>query len=134
MREQFLHPVHELPDLLLGVGVVQAHHRDEVLARLELAQRLAADALAGRIRRDEIGKLFLQVQQLAVKFVVVAVGNHRLGLDVVEVVVLADFLDQFGVTGFGLRFGHAIRITRVYANSDKSKEWGKSEIRRPKSE
>jgi len=82
----------------------------EVRDRLEFRQRLAADALAGRIRRDEVGKLLLDVEQFVVEPVVGLIGNGRLGLDVIGLVVAAQFLDQFGVACFGFCVSHGANL------------------------
>ena len=68
---------------------------------LEAFRGRAAHALAGGIRRDQPGKFLLQIEQLLIKPVVFAVADLRLGEHVVGMVVRADFLDQFGVPGFG---------------------------------
>ena len=49
--QQFLHALDKLPDLGLRISIVEAHHGREVLRSFELAQGLAADALAGRLGR-----------------------------------------------------------------------------------
>ena len=107
-----MHALDELAHLVLRVSVIEAHHRDEVLRGLEFAQRPSADALAGRIGRSELRELFFQVEQLAVEPVIIKVRDEGFGLDVVGVVVFADFLDQFGVTGFGLSECHQAGVTR----------------------
>jgi hypothetical protein len=72
-----------------------------MLHRLERFERLAAHALAWGLRRDELGKLGFEINHLAVKAVVLLVRNTGLSQDVIRVVVLPDFLDELGVTGFG---------------------------------
>ena len=56
--QQPLHAVDELAQFVLRVGVVQAEHRLPMLHRLELFQRLAADALRRGIGRDELRERF----------------------------------------------------------------------------
>ena len=45
----------------------------------------------------EFGEFFFEIEKLVIKPVVVVVGNHRLGFDVISAVVQADFLDELGV-------------------------------------
>ncbi len=73
---------------------------------LECLQRFSADALGGRILRDKIWKLPLQIDQLLVKPIVVSVANDRGGFLVVETVVLADFTSQLRDTFRGLLLLH----------------------------
>src|SRR2546425_1275680 len=63
---------------------------------LEFFLRFAGDALRGGIGGDEVGMLLFEFLQLGVKLIVVVIGNRRLRLDVVEAVVPADLLTQFG--------------------------------------
>ena len=70
----------------------------------------AADALRGRFGRDEIGKFFFQLLQLAEKLVVFAVGDKLPAFDVIGVVVPADFGGEFGVAFFGFGVCHAEMI------------------------
>ncbi len=81
--------------LVLAVRVVDAHHRHGVLHRLQLRCALAADALGGRVFRARgVGRL--EVDQLLHEPVVLAVGQFRPGLDVVEVVRTVERLAQLG--------------------------------------
>ncbi len=48
-REMRAHPLHPGPQLLLGASVRQREHRLQVLDLLQLAHRLAAHALGGRV-------------------------------------------------------------------------------------
>jgi len=78
-----LHTGHEIARLLLGIGVVQAHHRREVSDGLETRSTVRRQTpLAGRIRGEEVGKLLLEVEQFVVEAVVGLVGNGGFGLDV----------------------------------------------------
>ena len=45
--QEFLHPLDKLPQFLLRIGIVEAHHRGEMLRGFEFALGLSADALAG---------------------------------------------------------------------------------------
>src|SRR5665213_1541606 len=65
------------------------------------------DALRGRFRRDEIGKVLLQFLKLLEKLVVFAVGDELPAFDVIGVVVPADFVGKFGVVFFGFGVRHA---------------------------
>ena len=56
-----LDALHKFPEFLLRIGVVQAKHRLEVLDRLERFERFASDTLRGRIRANQLGKLFFEV-------------------------------------------------------------------------
>src|SRR5438876_7982981 len=79
-----------------------------MLNRFEFRQRLATDALAGGIGGDEVGKLLFEVEQLMIKPVVSLVANGGLGLDVIGVIMRADFIGEFGVTGFGFVMSHGL--------------------------
>ena len=68
---------------------------------LEFAQRRAADAMARRIGRGEFGKFFFEIEQFVIKPVVFPVGDCRRGLDVIGMVVRANFLDKLGMAFFG---------------------------------
>ena len=63
-------------------------HLDEALARL------AADALGGRIRRDQLGMRRLQRLQLAHQRIVFGVGDFGRVQYVVQVLVVAQLLAQ----------------------------------------
>src|SRR5438477_12870510 len=54
-----------------------------------------------------------------IKLVVGEVRNGGFCLDVVGVIVPADFLDQFGVAGFGLSECHQTRITSMFKERNK---------------
>jgi hypothetical protein len=95
--ERLLHAVDEGLELAGRVGVVEALHRDRVLHRREVRQRLAADALARRIADVELGMRCFEVDELAVKPVVILVRDERLRFLVVGAVQLADFLHQLAM-------------------------------------
>ena len=71
---QVLHAI-ELADLLLGVSIVDAHHADRMLDRLETRDGLTADSLGGGGRGDQLREPCLQVDQLMIKPVIGLVGN-----------------------------------------------------------
>ena len=73
---------------------------------LEAFQRPAADALSGRVRRDQVGKLGFQVLQLLVELVVFQIGDRRLGQHIITVIVLANLLTQAGDSLLGFGLGH----------------------------
>ena len=60
----------------------------------EAGQRLAADALGGRVGRDQFGMRCLQLLELAEESVVVGVGDLGAVEDVVAVLVMADQCPQ----------------------------------------
>jgi len=86
----------------------------------ELFAGRAANALRGGFRRDQSGEILLQLLKLTEKLVVFAVGDELASFDVIGVIVLADLPDQFGVAGFGPGDSHATRITRIFADGNKS--------------
>ena len=108
VRQDALNAIYKFAQFLLRIGVVEAQHRFEMLDRFESLKRLAADALRWRIGRDEIGKLFFQIEKLTIETVIVLVGDGRLGEDIVGMVVLADFVDQLSVARFGFVERHGI--------------------------
>src|SRR5258706_16357965 len=60
----------------------------------ELFRGLAADALGGRIRREELGMPGFEILELAHELVVRLIGDGRLREDVVPVIVGAQLLPQ----------------------------------------
>ena len=78
----------------------------------EFLQRRAADALGGRIGREQLRVRGFQVGQFAVERVVFLVGDRRGGLLVITAVVLGDLgAERFdalpgGFAGVGGRLGH----------------------------
>ena len=56
--------------------------------------RLAADALCGRIWRDQLRMICFEVEKLLIQLVVLPIRKLRLGLDVVEAVVPTDRVSQ----------------------------------------
>ncbi len=92
---------------------------------LEFAQRRAADTLAGRIGAGEFGKFFFEFEQLVIKPVVIVVGNRRFSLDVISMIVSANFFDELLVAFFGLGLRHA-GIFNAKAQRSKAAKMGKS--------
>ena len=80
--------------LLLRVGVVEAHHRHRMPNGLEAVDRRAADALTGRVGGLEFRMRQFEVEQLAVKLVVLLVADRRLCLDIIRPVMPANLLRQ----------------------------------------
>ncbi len=90
--EPFHHPLVEFPDFVLIVGVVHAQHGHNVGSRPELIYWLSADFLGGTVGGDKLGVFALEPLELFHERVELAVGDLRLVLDVVEVVVAVDLL------------------------------------------
>ena len=80
-------PRHEL---VFVEGVAEAEQRHGVAHLLEAARRLGADALRGRVRRDEVRVLCFQSEQLVQQRVELGVADLRLVPHVVQVVVPVD--------------------------------------------
>lgn len=74
--------------------IVDAEHRDGVLDLGETVERFRADALGGRVGIGEGGVAFFEVFEFAEELVVFGVGDFRLGIGVVEPVVVVDELPQ----------------------------------------
>ena len=87
----------EFADFGLGVGVVQAEHRDEMLDGLEFGKGRAADALSGRLWCDQVGELFFEVEEFAIEAVVILVADGRTGVDIVGLVMSAHLGSEGGV-------------------------------------
>ena len=95
VRQLFLNAVDKGLELRGGVSVVEALHGDRMGDRSEVGQRCAPDALAGRIGGGQFGMRGLEIEQLAVKPVVLLVRNEWLRLLIIGPVELPDLLDQF---------------------------------------
>ena len=91
------HPLGPRPQIVRAERVVEAEHALEVVVGGEIAREGAADLLGGRLRRDELGVLLLDRQQLAPQLVELAVGQHRRIEHVVAEPVAPDLLGQPGV-------------------------------------
>src|SRR5215210_201920 len=88
--ELALHALRPGAELVLVPRVGEREHRLVVGDLLELVERLAADALRRRVRREQLGMIFFDPSQLAQQVVVVGVGDLRVVEDVVAVVVVGD--------------------------------------------
>ncbi len=88
------HPRHPRAQLLLGARVGQREHRALVADLGQLADRLAADALGGRVGCDQLGVLGLDAPQLVEQRVVRVVLDLGVVEDVVAVAVVAELLAQ----------------------------------------
>ena len=60
----------------------------------ERFERLSTDTLSGRLGRDEIGKLRLEIDEFFIEAVVFAVANDWRSFFIIEPVMLADFVSQ----------------------------------------
>ena len=120
--ELLAHLLVEVHDLGVGEGVLQALERDGVHHRLELRQRHAAHALRGRVRRDLLGVLLLQIGQLALEHIVFIVADARLVEHIVAVRVcverVAQLLYAFLVVHGVLPFYPALFIMKSSAVED----------------
>ena len=76
---------------------------------LEFLQGAAADALRGRVGRNQVGELAFQRLQFGNETVILAVGNFLPGLDKVQMVVVADLIAQLGNASRGFGAVHARR-------------------------
>lgn len=83
----------------------------------EFFVRRAADALRGRFRRDESGEIFLKLLKFFKQQIVFVVGNDLASLDVIGVVVPANFPGEFGVAFLGSSVIHANMISLAAAES-----------------
>jgi hypothetical protein len=92
----------ERADVLAVAALVDRQHRRDVFDRLEFRDRIAADPPGGAVHPAEIERL-LEFRQAGEQRVVGPVGDDRVGLDVVPVVVVADGLAEL----FGLLAGLA---------------------------
>jgi hypothetical protein len=94
-----------------GIGLgVDRQHRHGVTDRLETVEHLAANALRGRIRRQEFGVRGFKRLQFTEQPVVLGVGNLRRIERVVAVRVVVQLGAQFG-SAYGQRggFGRTLR-------------------------
>ncbi len=86
----------EFAQLVVGLALLDRQHGNAVNDLAEAGDRLPADALSGAVGRNQLGVLFFQFAQLVVELVEVAVGDFRLGLNVVQAVVALDLSAQLG--------------------------------------
>ena len=89
--EIFGDPVEKIAQLLLTVGIIKALHGHGVPDGAEGVERGAPHFLGRGIFVRQLRVGLLEILQLAVKAVIGRVGNFRPCLDVVEMVVAADF-------------------------------------------
>ena len=83
LRLVFSEALVKLPQLVIGKHVLQALQRHGVAYLLELGQRLTAHTLGGRIRRDLLRVLCLQILESAELVVIVVVRHLRRVLHIV---------------------------------------------------
>ena len=89
-------------ELLVGEGVVEAHHRLEVVHGGELGGDRAADLLRRRVGGAQLGELLLELLQPAHPVVEVGVGQRRVVEHVVAPAGVLDLLGQGAVLLAGL--------------------------------
>src|SRR5262249_53910115 len=91
-----------------GISIVETEHWRAVLDFGESLKRLAADALRGRIRGNQIGKLRFKIDKLLVKPVIFMIADDGSSFLVVEPVMLPDSSAQLlnALYGFLLFHGH----------------------------
>ena len=120
VRQKPLNARVEILHFFFRVSVVEAKHRNEVRDLLERLERFPADPLGGRIWRDEIRELRLQIDQLFVEAIIVPVADYRGGFFVIEPIVFADFISQLldSLRGFLLVHDYPARYERA-----KSRQW-----------
>src|SRR2546422_11290334 len=80
--------------------------------RLEAGDGLTANALGGAVGRDQLGISGLELLQLFQELVEFPVGDFRLGIYVVSVVVMIDEAAQFLDAVFDVEHGFSARLTR----------------------
>ena len=93
-REIALRAEHPCGELVLVAGVGERQHRLQMPDLVELVERLTADALGGRVRREQIGMVPLEVTQLVQQRVVLDVGDLGVVEDVVAVSVVLELLAE----------------------------------------
>ena len=94
-----------------------------VFDALKPADRFTSDSLRGRIRRDEIGKLRLEVLQFAVKFIVFEVADCRFAFDEIRIIVLSNLRREFRVARFGFRAGHSKKANNSSQKKQQASGW-----------
>src|SRR5690349_16028336 len=107
-----------------------------MLHRLKLFERRSAHPLRWRIRRRQLRMLLLDVEQLMIEPVVIAIADGRLREHVISVIVPADFIGEFGVTFPGLVGGHSetFSLNTLRGKAAKSPDRGsvsRSNVRSP---
>ena len=92
--EILFHAIEKVAELLLAVGVVEALHSHGVGDGAEGVEGCATDFTGGGIFIREFGMCGFEIEEFAVEAVVSGVGNFRLSLYIVEVVVAANLLQE----------------------------------------
>ena len=95
------------PQFRLVVGVVEAQHLLPVRNLLEPLHPVVAHALRRRILRGKLRKLFLEHRQFPFQGIVAEVGNLRIGLPVVALVVPRHLRAEVDDLCLGVGRGHA---------------------------
>ncbi len=103
---EFMHAALPVAQFVLAVGVVEREHGRGVRRFDEAFARLAADALGGRVGRDQFRMFGFELLQLNHELVEFGVGDFGIVENVVAVFVMADLVPQcfdlfFGPLGRG---------------------------------
>ena len=93
---------------IAGKDIVERKHGHAVADGLEAGDGLAADALGGRIGREQFGIRFFEIPQLAKKRVVFRIGNGGRGFLVIAAIVLLDFGAELGDAFTGVWHGEIL--------------------------
>ena len=94
LRDQTVHPLAESKELVIGKNVRQALQRDLMMDLCELRERLTADALRGRIGRDQLRMLALERLKALHEHIEVIVRNDRRVINIVELAVIVDLFAE----------------------------------------
>src|SRR6266852_4491793 len=111
-----MHPPLPIAQLFFAVSVVEREHRGGMLRLHESLARLAADALRGRVWRDELRMLRLQPLEPVHQLVEVGVRNLRGIEHVIAILVVADFLAQSFDLFLDVGTGHDWGIIEVLSS------------------
>ena len=85
----------ERPQFVNVVAVIERQHRTPVDEFGKSFGRPAADALSWTVRCDQLGMFFFQLAQPVDQLVVLAIGNFRIVVKVIEVFVAANLFAPF---------------------------------------
>ena len=90
----------------------------------------ATDTLCGGTGRDEFRELFLQIEQFLVNPVILKITDLRTCLDVIGVIVAADFFGEGRVAGLGWRVYHEEYLARSQRekHANNRKRWQREEV------
>ena len=91
---QFVYPPLPVAQFVFAVGVIQREHGRRMLRLHETFAGFAADALGGRIGRDQLGMLGLELFQLVHELIEFSVRDFRIVEHVVAIFVVADFVAE----------------------------------------